>query len=54
VIKATSWPRYPRETDPVHTLQEAVLDPQPGLTGAENVASTGCRSPDRSTLDESL
>jgi len=53
-MKVTPRPRYPRLTDPVHILQEAVWAPRPGLTGAENVASTGRRSPDRSTLDESL
>ena len=33
--------------DPVPTVQEAGWTPEPVWTGAENLASTGIRSPDR-------
>ena len=40
--------------EPVPTVQEAVWDPGPVWTGAENLALTGIRSPDRPTRSESL
>jgi hypothetical protein len=35
--------------DPVPTVQEAGWAPEPVWTGAENLAPTGIRSPDRPT-----
>ena len=40
--------------DPVPTVQKAGLAPGPTLTGAENLASTGIRSPDRPARSQSL
>jgi len=40
--------RFTPWNDPVPTVQEAGWDPGPVLTGAENLASTGIQSPDRS------
>ena len=40
--------------DPVPIVQEAGWGSQPGWTGAENLAPTGIRSPDRPTRSESL
>jgi len=37
----------PLGKDPVPIIQEAGLAPVPVWTGAENLASTGIRSPDR-------
>jgi hypothetical protein len=45
---------YPRERDPLPTLQEAGWAPGPVWTGAENLAPTGIRSPDRPARSESL
>ena len=40
-------PFYPRERDPLPIVQEAGRAPGPVWTGAENLAPTGLRSPDR-------
>ena len=40
--------------DPVHIVQEAGRAPGPVWTGAENLSSTGIRSPDRPTRSHSL
>ena len=52
VVNATPHP--PRESDPVPIIQEAGRAPGPVWTGAENLASTGIRSPDRPSRSESL
>jgi len=44
---------YPGK-DPVATVQEAGWAPGPVRTGAENLAPTGIRSPDRPTRSQSL
>jgi hypothetical protein len=44
---------YPGK-DPVPIVQEAVWDPGPVWTGAENLAPAGIRSPDRPTRSQSL
>ena len=44
---------YPGK-DPVPTVQEAGWAPGPVSTGAENLASTGIRSPDRPVRSQSL
>jgi hypothetical protein len=52
-----STPRPGRFTpgkDPVPIVQEAEWAPGPVRTGAENLASTGIRSPDRPARSESL
>jgi len=40
--------------DPVPLVQEVGWDPEPGWTGAENLAHTGIRSPDRPARSQSL
>jgi hypothetical protein len=40
--------------DPVPIVQEAELTPGPVWTGAENLAPTGTRSPDRPARSKSL
>ena len=40
--------------DPVHIVQEAGWVPGPVWTGAENLAPTGIRSPDRPARSQSL
>jgi hypothetical protein len=54
VVNATHRPLYPRERDPVPTVQEARWAPGPVWTGAENLAPTGFRSPDRPARSQSL
>ena len=44
----------PRERDPVPIVQEAGWAPGPVWTGAESIAPTGIRSPDRPARSESL
>ena len=44
----------PRERDPVPIVQETRWAPGPVWTGAENLASTGIRSPDHPARSESL
>jgi hypothetical protein len=46
--------RFIPEKHPVPIAQEAVWAPGPVWTGAENLASTGNRSPDRPAWSESL
>ena len=46
--------RFTPRKDPVHIVQEAGWAPGPVWTGAENLASTGIRSPDRPARSESL
>jgi hypothetical protein len=53
-VNATPQPLYPRERDPVPIVQEAGWAPGPVWTGAEYLASTGTRSPDRPARSESL
>jgi hypothetical protein len=47
VVNATPRPLYPWERGPVPILREAGWGLGPVWTGAENLASTGIRSPDR-------
>jgi len=51
---ATLRPPYPRERDPVPTVQEAGWVPSPVWTGAESLTSTGIQSPDRPARSHSL
>ena len=46
--------RFTPGEEQVPTLQEAGWAPGPVWTGAENLASTGIRSPDRAARSESL
>ena len=46
--------RFTPEKDPVPIVQEAVWNPGSVWTGAENLATTGIRSPDRPARSESL
>ena len=52
VVNATPRPLYHRVTDPVPIAQEAGWAPGPVWTGAENLAATGIRSPDRPARSE--
>ena len=52
VVNATLLPLLPQERPGTH-LQEAVWAPVPVWKGAENLDSTGFRSPDRPTHSES-
>jgi hypothetical protein len=54
VVKATLRPLYRRERDPVPIAQQAGWAPGPVWTGAENLAPTGIRSPDRPARSQSL
>ena len=45
--------RFTPGNDPVPIVQEAGFAPEPFCTGAENLASTGIRSPDRTARSES-
>jgi hypothetical protein len=40
VVNATPWPLYFRETDTLHTIEEAVWAPVTVWTGAENLSPT--------------
>ena len=53
-VNATHRPLYPRERDPVPIVQEAGWAPMPVWTGAENLAPTGFRSPDRPACRQPL
>ena len=46
--------RFTPRKDPVPIVQEAGWTPGPVWTGAENLAPTGIRSPDRPACSESL
>jgi hypothetical protein len=50
VASPTPRPLYSRERDPVPIVQEAGWAPGPVWTAAENLSSTGIRSPDRPVL----
>ena len=50
----TPRPLYVRERDPVPIVQEAGWAPGPVWMGAENLAHTGTRWPDRPTRSESI
>jgi len=54
VANATPRPLYPRERDSGPFVWEAAWAPGPAWTGAENLAPTGIRSPDRPARSESL
>ena len=53
VINVTPRPLYPRERDPVLTVQEAGWAPGPVGTGGENLALTGIGSPDHPACSDS-
>jgi hypothetical protein len=53
IVNATPQTIYPGKY-PVPIVQEAGWDPGPVWTGAENLASTGIRSPNRPHRSESL
>ena len=54
MVNAAPRPLYPWERDLVLIVQEAGWDPGTIWTGAENLAPTGIRSPDRPVRSESL
>jgi hypothetical protein len=54
LVNVTPRPLYPRERDPVSTVEEAGWAPGPVWTGAENFFFAGIRSPDRPSRSESL
>jgi len=54
VVSSTPRPQFTPGKDPVPILQEAGWAPGPAWTGAENLASTGIRSPDRPARSQSL
>jgi hypothetical protein len=47
MVNTTPQPPYPRKRDAVPIVQEAEWAARPVWTGAENLASTGIRFPDR-------
>jgi len=53
-VSVTPRPSLPPGKDPVPIVQEAGWAPGPVWTGAENLASTGIRSPDRPARSQSL
>jgi len=53
-LKVTPRPLFTPGKDPVPTVQEAGWTPGPVWTGAENLAPTGIRSPDRAAHSQSL
>jgi hypothetical protein len=53
-VSITPRPLFTPGKDPVPIVQEAGWAPGPVWTGAENLAPTGIRSPDRSTRSQSL
>ena len=54
VVSATPRPLYSRVRDQVPIVQEAGWVPGPVWTGAENLAPTGIRSPDRPARSQPL
>jgi hypothetical protein len=54
MVNATPWPLYPLEEHLLPTVQDAGWAPGPFWTDAENLASTGIRSPDRPARSNSL
>jgi len=53
-VSVTPRPLFTSRKDPVPTVQEAGWAPGPVWTGAENLAPTGIRSPDRPARSQSL
>ena len=53
-VSITPRPIFSPGKDPVPVLQEAGWAPEPVWTGAENLAPTGIRSPDRPARSQSL
>ena len=53
VVNATPRPLYPRERPGTHCIG-GWLEPRAGVEGAENVATTGIRTPDRPFRSQSL
>ena len=53
-VSSTPRPHFTPGKDPVPVVQEAGWAPGPVWTGAENLASTGIRSPDRPARSQSL
>jgi len=53
-VNVTPRPLFAHGKDPVPIVQEAGWDPGPVWTGAENLAPTGIRSPDRPARSQSL
>jgi hypothetical protein len=54
VANATPRPLYPRKRDPLPTVYEVGWATGPVWAGAENLAATGIRSPDRPARSHSL
>ena len=54
VANTTPRPLYPWGRAPLSIVQEAVWAPEPVWIGAENIAVTGIRSPDRPVSKRSL
>ena len=54
VVNCTPRPLFTPGKDPVPIVQEAGWAPGPVWTGAENLAPTGIRSPDRPARSQSL
>ena len=54
MTNGTPWPLFTPGKDPVPIVQEAGWAPGSVWTGAENLASTGIRSPDRPARGQSL
>jgi len=53
-VSVTPWPLFTSGKYPVPIVQEAGWAPGPVWTGAENLAPTGIRSPDRPARSQSL
>ena len=53
-VNVTPWPLFTLGKEPVPIVQEAGWAPGPVWTGAENLASTEIRSPDRPSRSQSL
>ena len=54
MVSVRPRPLFTPGKDPLPIVEEAVWAPGPVWTGAENLASTGIRSPDRSARSQSL
>ena len=53
-VSVTPWPLFTSGKGPVPIVQEAGWAPVPVWTGAENLVTTGIRSPDRPARSQSL
>ena len=53
-VSVTPWPLFTPGKDPVPIVQESEWAPGSVWTGAENLAPTGIRSPDRPARSQSL